>query len=229
MAVYQWLDDMKTQFHYIDDEGAFAELDVEQEKGSYVTCRQANNTYFLSVPQVLRRCFFLSVNEKAVLWELMSWLDDIGYSRVSLKTLSLYTGISEKTVSKMLNGLVDKGIIRRRHTSSTDMFMVCDLSKNPYVLLSEGIHYWIKTFIRRCLPEGNRARKIENLFAFDVPMSLNLARKAVNTFIRNPRTYGHFIKKLKQEGSFKGQYEETMNEVIKMLGDYYEEESQKLA
>ncbi|GFN31052.1 hypothetical protein [Paenibacillus xylaniclasticus] len=123
MAVYQWLDDMKNQFHYIDDEGAFAELDVEQEKGSYVTCRQANNT-----------------------------------------------GISEKTVSKMLNGLVDKGIIRRRHTSSTDIFMVCDLSKNPYILLSEGIHYWIKTFIRRCLPEGNRARKIENLFAFDVPM-----------------------------------------------------------
>jgi len=66
MAVYQWLDDMKRQFHYIDDEGAFAELDVEEEKESYATCRQANNTYFLSVPQVLRRCFFLSVNEKAV-------------------------------------------------------------------------------------------------------------------------------------------------------------------
>lgn len=32
MAVYQWLNDMKNQFHYIDDEGAFAELDVEQEK-----------------------------------------------------------------------------------------------------------------------------------------------------------------------------------------------------
>ena len=229
MAVYLWLNDMKNQFHYIDDEGAFAELDVEQEKGSYVTCIQGNNTHFLSVPQVLRRCFFLSVNEKAVLWELMSWLDDIGFSRVSLKTLSLYTGISEKTVSKMLNALVDKGIIRRKHTSSTDMFMVCDLSKNPYILLSEGIHYWIKTIVRRCLPEENRARKIENLFAYDVPLSLNLARKAVNKIVRNPHTYEYFIKKLKQKGSFKEQYEETINEVIKMLEGYYEEERQNRA
>ncbi|MNI89950.1 hypothetical protein D3C73_1474200 [compost metagenome] len=86
----------------------------------------------------------------------------------------------------MLNGLVDKGIIRRKHTSSTDMFMVCDLSKNPYILLSEGIHYWIKTIVRRCLPEENRARKIENLFAYDVPLSLNLARKSVNKIVRNP-------------------------------------------
>lgn len=228
MAVYEWLNDMKTQFHYISDEGAFAELDMEQEKDSFVMCLQGNNTYFLSVPQVLRRCFFLSVNEKAVLWELMSWLDDTGFSRVSLKTLSLYTGISEKTVSSMLNGLAKKGIIRRKHTSSTDMFMVCDLSKNPYILLSEGIHYWIKTFIRKCLPKENRARKIENLFAYDVPMSLNLARKAVNKVVRNPRNYEYFINKLKQEGSFMKHYRVTINELIDTLGGYYEEEIQKL-
>lgn len=107
------------------------------------------------------------------------------------------------------------------------MFMVFHLSKKPYILLNEGIHYWIRTFICRCLPDENRARKI-NPVRITCSLSLNLARKAVNQIIRNPRIYKNFIQKLQQEGSFKEQYEETINEVMKMLEGYYEEESHKL-
>ncbi|AZK45036.1 hypothetical protein [Paenibacillus lentus] len=53
MALHEWLDEIKDQFEFINDEGAF-EYVGERTKGSYM------------------RCFFLSSNEKTVLWELMS-------------------------------------------------------------------------------------------------------------------------------------------------------------
>ncbi|WP_018757731.1 helix-turn-helix domain-containing protein [Paenibacillus terrigena] len=229
MAVYEWMETNRKQFHYIDNAGAFAELDIYQPKNSYVQCFEANNTYYVPAPQVLRRCFFLTVSEKAVLWELYSWFDKDAFCRDSLKTLSLYTGLSEKTVGIMILGLVEKGIISRKHTTSVDMFMLRDLSKNHYILLSEAIHYWYKKFISKHLPEDNRARKLENMFTYDMPFSVNLARKAVIRLIDSPSDCMRLERKLKQEGDFKELYSETMKELFKLLNDYYEAETSKIS
>lgn len=221
MAGYPWLDKIQHQFHYIGDEGAFAELEFEQPKDSYVRCRSVNNDYFLLTPQVLRRCFFLSPNEKTVLWELMSWMNEFGYCRVAQKTLEMYTGLSDKTVGKMIRGLVKKGFIRKKHTNSTDMYMMRDLSKNPYVLLSEGIHHWIRARLYDWIPSDVKVRKLENLFSYDMPTSLDLMRKTVKQFINTPRHYKPFISKLMMDGNYKELYETTMLELERFLTQNY--------
>ena len=226
MAVYRWLDKIQHQFKFVGSEGAFAELEFEQPKETYVRCSEANNDYFLLVPQVLRRCFFLTPHERSVLWELMSWMDEDGFCKVSLKTLSMYTGLTEKTVSKMLNGLVQKSIIMRKHTNSTDMFLMQDLSKNPYVLISEAVHSWIKFYIRQTQPKENRARKLENLFSYNIPASFDLARKHALQFVNTAHLHEPFIKKLMKDGNFKELYKETIDELDKLLSDSFNEKVQ---
>lgn len=228
MALHEWLDEIKDQFEFINDEGAF-EYVGERTRGSYMRCYQSNNGYFLPIPQVLRRCFFLSSNEKTVLWELMSWFDKDGFRRISLKTLSLYTGLSEKTVSKMLNGLVEKEIIHRKHTSSVDMFMIQKLKENPYILLSEAIHHWIKEIIRECTSIRNSKQEVEHKLLYnydDTPIAINLARKAVHRLVNNPDLYMRFIRTLKW-GRLKEQYDTMTQELFRQLFIYYDEEGRK--
>lgn len=118
----------------------------------------------------------------------MSWLDKDGFRRVSLKTLSLYTGLSEKTVSKMLKGLVEKMIINRKHTTSVDMFMIRELQENPFILLSEAIHHWFTAIVRDCTSIRNSKREIEHMIHYaydDTPIAIRFNPSKFELFSLN--------------------------------------------
>ncbi|KEQ25448.1 helix-turn-helix domain-containing protein [Paenibacillus tyrfis] len=224
MAVYKWLDRLQNQFDYIDNEGAFSYKGIFscEDKKRYknaVVCSSPNNTYFLNVPQTLRRCLFLSTNEKAVLWELMSWMNnDEGCCQVPLKTLEMYTGLSYKTVGKMIQGLVKKGFIKKRHTFSADVYRICDLSQNPYILASECVYDWYKKYHALCKPD-ERSMMLENIIEYDIPQSLDSARKAVYEFVEDEKHYRKFINMMEEAGDFKENY----LEMIGLLESYLNE------
>lgn len=110
---------------------------------------------------------FFSPNELSVLWELVWRLDENGYGSVSQKTIELYTGLSNKTVGKMMNQLMKKGFIQKKRTTATDIIRTCNLSKNPYILVSEGVHYWISFVIGIFLPD-QKGKKLESQFDSNV-------------------------------------------------------------
>lgn len=210
MGAFNWLNDAIDRFNYVGNDGAVEGILIpEGEEGNYVRCWEANLGHYLRTPNVLRRCFFLSPNELSVLWELVWRLDENGYGSVS-----------QKTIGKMMNQLMKKGFIQKKRTTATDIIRTCNLSKNPYILVSEGVHYWISFVIGIFLPD-QKGKKLESQFDSNVSASLDLVRKVVKQFVGQPRQYQPFIERLQANGDFKDLYVETMRDLQDYLTDAY--------
>lgn len=83
----------------------------------------------LSLVKAIGRCEPLTTQERLVGIELaLVYMWDKGYSRVRLGTLVERTGMTERTVSRALKGLVDKGIFERVRTGRATIYRLCGFS-----------------------------------------------------------------------------------------------------
>lgn len=105
-----------------------------------------NQGFYLTVPENVKRCYYLDANEKMVLFELYSWAKDNGECKVAMDLVSLKLGITEKTVRTCIKELARKKFVQVSKQGRSNVYTFDDLKNNPYLVLSEFIHEFIKDY-----------------------------------------------------------------------------------
>jgi Helix-turn-helix domain len=116
------------------------------------TLKVTSNHGFTIAPQKIIRCFRMRELEKIVLLELFSYIGRSGYAFPSHNYLALKLGKkSTSSVKSALKSLREKGFIDWSHGGGdfgTNHYYITDLTKSPYIILSEATHYFIKEVLR---------------------------------------------------------------------------------
>ncbi|SOC02839.1 hypothetical protein SAMN05880501_103116 [Ureibacillus xyleni] len=124
----------------------FNEKFIEPVRALFENCNSINNHYFLTIPQPISRCLFFSNNNVyAVFTILLTWFGDNGKWDVSRSVLAKQSRVTTKTVDKAINELVVKGFIRKKvnirgNEKDFNTYILNDLTKNPFLILSEAIY-----------------------------------------------------------------------------------------
>jgi Helix-turn-helix domain len=112
-----------------------------------------SNHGYTVAPQKIIRCFRLSELEKVILLELFTYLGRNGYAFPSHNFLALKLGKkSTSSVKNALKNLRTKGMIYWYHGGGdfgTNHYYIPDLSKSPYIILSEVTHYYIDMVLKQ--------------------------------------------------------------------------------
>ncbi|WP_405168934.1 hypothetical protein [Paenibacillus sp. FSL H3-0286] len=118
--------------------------------GTTPTLPYSNSSYYVNVPQVLRRCVYLDSDEINILIELFSWMDGEGVAKVEQSLISLKTGIPLRTVKEKMTGkgnsLKSKRFIEVAKRNRSNVYIVQKLDFNPYIILSEMAHGFVEYY-----------------------------------------------------------------------------------
>lgn len=126
---------------------------VYGEQGEKVFFSNEHSGTFTIVPEVLRRCHFLTPTEKEVLYELISWASTTktysdGYCKVTESHIRVNTTLGLSTVKKAISTLSKKGFIRKAvDFDGRNIYIINGASENPYIILSEWVHFFRKKMI----------------------------------------------------------------------------------
>ncbi|WP_342514614.1 hypothetical protein MKY34_07775 [Sporosarcina sp. FSL K6-1522] len=122
-------------------------------QGENISFPNEHSGTFTIIPEVLRRCHFLSSTEKEVLYELISWASTTkkqpdGYCKVTESHIRVNTTLGLSTVKKAISSLAKKGFIRKAvDFDRRNIYVINGASENPYVILSEWVHLYRKRMI----------------------------------------------------------------------------------
>ncbi len=112
----------------------------------------ANHGYVVA-PQKILRCYRLSDFEKLLLLELLSYMGENNYAFPSHKRLAFKLGKkSVSSIKKALNSLKDKGFItwtKGRGDIGSNRYYLSELTVNPYIILSEFVHYFVERILEK--------------------------------------------------------------------------------
>jgi len=205
------------QYSFIGNDGAVEEDSEENEISMY----QVHNGFYVVAPDVIRRNFFLSSNEKEVLWELFSWAaNDGGFCSVSQRIMCTNLNLSESTVKKVINSLQKKQFIEKRKTTKRrNVYKIVDLRRNPYILLSEYCHKFLQRVIKYATMDESF---IFNEEEYNTPLTVDGYLAGVLYFVNTESIYMPFINKLMtKEVNFKEVYNITMADVGTAINKCY--------
>lgn len=187
--------------------------------------------YYLPTPDMFRRCYFIQQSEKQVLFELMSWAssnhesDEIGYCSVPELIIRGNTNLSRSSIMNAIKTLKAKGFIDVRHYyNQRNRYKIMSTSKNPYVILSELVHWERKYQI-------GKWEHIENNFTFSdvLSFSVHCYTEASLKFVNTQELYMPFIQRVSAAygSNFIEEYNKVASEVRNKIGTLYEEYFQK--
>ncbi|WP_342577310.1 hypothetical protein [Psychrobacillus sp. FSL K6-2843] len=126
---------------------------VYGEQGEKIFFPNEHSGTFTIVPEVIRRCHFLTSTEKEVLYELISWASTTkaysdGYCKVTESHIRVNTTLGLSTVKKAISSLTKKGFIRKVvDFDGRNIYIINGASENPYIILSEWVHFFRKKMI----------------------------------------------------------------------------------
>lgn len=127
---------IETEFReYTDGRTVIARDSIAQNRGKYLT-----------IPESVKRCYYLDANEKLVLFELYSWAKEDGTCRIAMDLVSLKLGISERTVRTCVKKLAKKEFVHISKQGRSNSYKFDNLKNNPYLVLSEFIHELIANY-----------------------------------------------------------------------------------
>ncbi|NOU94884.1 hypothetical protein GC093_16885 [Paenibacillus sp. LMG 31456] len=186
-----------------------------------------NAKYYLPTPDILRRCYFIQQSEKQVLFELMSWAssnhesDETGYCSVPELIIRGATNLSRSSIMNAIKSLKAMGFIEvRRYYNQRSRYKIMSLSKNPYVLISEWVHYDRKQLITNW-------ESLET--SFDSPDALAYSAhcftEACLIFVNTQAFYMPFINRLaaSYDRNFIEEYNKVTDDVSKKIGELYDD------
>ncbi|NHN28541.1 hypothetical protein [Paenibacillus agricola] len=193
---------------------------------SFKEIKTINNRFYLQLPDILRRCYFMQPSEKLVLLELISWAasnkesDEVGYCSVPEPIIRGNTNLSRSTIKNAIKSLQEKKFITvRKYYNSRNRYMINSLTENPYALLSEYVHWRRQELI-------GSWEKVETSFNydFDLPLIANIYTEATLDFVSYPKYYASIIERIRLAygNNFIEQYEAIMDDVCKMIDEIYE-------
>jgi DNA-binding transcriptional regulator YhcF (GntR family) len=110
-------------------------------------CPFQQNKYYIPYPNMIRKCYGLSMNERGVLLDILSHLGKNEEAFPSQETIACNLGISESTVKSAITSLEQKGFIKTiRRRGHVNHYRIDQLESNPYITLSETIHYFLRWY-----------------------------------------------------------------------------------
>ncbi|MDF9843807.1 MULTISPECIES: helix-turn-helix domain-containing protein [unclassified Paenibacillus] len=103
------------------------------------------NKFYVQLPHKLYRCLGLTIYEKMILTELVAYMGANSRCFPTQETIALNIGASSKTVSDHLWSLSEKDFIWVDYRNHNNLyFLAANLQDNPYVVLSELTHQFIR-------------------------------------------------------------------------------------
>ncbi len=224
----KFLGDIRNQYDYISAEGAVCE---EASTAGDIELEGVHNTFFVIVPDVLRRCMFLSSSEKDILWELFSWAgNDEGYCEVLQDIIATNCNMSVSTVKTALKSLLKKGfIIKRMASRRKNRYKIANLSKNPYVLLSEMLYNIIQNNYKKFDENNDLLFNVEE--NFDLALYKKEIVETIRRFTHDEELYMPVIKiLLKPCDDFREVYTAAQEETYKIINEHFKKvQSEMLA
>ncbi|MET3208167.1 UNVERIFIED_CONTAM: biotin operon repressor [Paenibacillus sp. PvR008] len=110
-------------------------------------CPFQPNRYYIPYPHMIRKCYALSMNERGVLLDILSYLGENEEAFPSQETIASNLGISESTVKSAVTTLENKGFIKTvRRRGHVNRYRIYDLESNPYIAYSEAAHYFLRYY-----------------------------------------------------------------------------------
>lgn len=92
------------------------------------------NKYYIPYPHMIRKCYVMSMNERGVLLDI-------------LESIACNLGISESTVKSAITSLEEKKFIKTvRRRGQVNRYRIDQLEANPYLVLSENVHFFLKLY-----------------------------------------------------------------------------------
>lgn len=105
------------------------------------------NMYYIPYPNMIRKCYGLSMNERGVLLDILSHLGENEEAFPSQETIACNLGISESTVKSAITALEKKMFIKTiRRRGRVNRYRIDLLESNPYFALSETIHFFLRLY-----------------------------------------------------------------------------------
>jgi hypothetical protein len=134
--------------HYCDEpwlnrneESASIYIRKVTETGQYANL----NTNFVQLPHKLLRCLGLTTYEKIILTDLIAYMGKNNYCYPTQETIALNINASSKTVSDHLKSLNEKDIVWVDYRDHNNVYyLAANLQDNPYIILSELTHQFIR-------------------------------------------------------------------------------------
>ncbi|WML58550.1 hypothetical protein [Neobacillus sp. PS2-9] len=166
---------------------------IEPVTNLYYQLETFNSGYFVVIPQAITRCYFFDTNNTfSVFVALISWFDENGQRDVSRSILAEHSRVTVRTLDKALKELVSKGFISKKgnaHNNEKDAntYTLSDLTKNPYIILSEAI-YTTKYGIR----DARLRDSIEN-FVYPLQKEKSPLLKRIEVTAENDITTAYII------------------------------------
>jgi predicted transcriptional regulator len=190
------------------------------------------NRFYLQMPEILRRCYFLQPSEKLVMFELISWAasnnesDEIGYCSVPEPIIRGNTNLSKSTVKKAIQSLQTKGFIDiRRYYDRRNKYKINPLARNPYALLSEYVH-WIRQAVISNWEDTEKMFREYDALSY----SVNAYTEATLAFVNRSEVYMPYIKRIKEAygENFLEYYKAIFHDVELKLNELYDETHRRL-
>lgn len=150
---------------------------------------------FTTIPEIFRRCHFLSSTEKEVLYELISWASTTkayhdGYCKVTESHIRVNTNLGLSTVKKAISSLSKKGFISKSlDFDRRNIYRINDAYKNPYIVLSEWVHY----YRRRTIDSWSAMLIEEPEPGIDYLLSKKHFIEATMIFVNEEKHYAKYI------------------------------------
>jgi hypothetical protein len=150
-----------------------------------------SNLGYVITPNIIRRCFRLSQEEKMILFEIYSHYNESTKSAYPTQQhLALCLGTSASMISKNLRSLDKKGFVKILGKKKKKYVPLFNLHDNPYIVLTDWFVFIVKTITKYDLDiiGGDWADKMLQI--------VNVTQKKEYT---EDDLYGEYLRKL-QEG-----------------------------
>lgn len=189
-----WHEIQGRRYHYTN-------IDVGNEKLSMTPT--SNISYYIKVPQEIRRCLFLDGNTVNVLLELVSWGMIDGQRKrnieewfaINQQLMALKTGLTENTVSTKIKELESKMFIEKAKRGRRNYYRL-NTSLNPFVFLSEEIH----DFVNYVYPKKNYEEVMEKFTCLYNANDVDTFQEAVTVTtiqaVRDSDFYAPYIRRI---------------------------------
>lgn len=185
-------------------------LNIDEKRGTY------SGGWYVSIPNIIRRCHFIGDKEKKVLYELLAYMQKNTSCSLYQELIADATDLSRGSVNSALKSLEQLGIIKKGGDSNSGKKLIYQLNRlvnNPYLLLSDVLRKVKNDIVDLVvLQKKLPSTKKEQL--------LKRGTKEINRFIKDER-YMPIIELMKEQHQAKSNYRLAYKEIVDFLGDVY--------
>jgi predicted transcriptional regulator len=199
----------------------FEQIDKQLGENFFFTFAREHDGKFTIIPDMIRRCHFLSSPEKEVLYELISWASTTnaqqdGYCKVTESHIRVNTGLGLSTVKKAISNLTKKGFICKAiDYDKRNIYRINPVDRNPYVIVSEWLFFLRKNFFE------DASREMVDKPEINYLLSKKAYIEATMEFVKEHKYHSKYIEALRKSLNNLIEDMEEYEDITKELGEIW--------